>query len=104
MTGGIGAATTYLQTRDQLQADKLLSALYAEKLDQKDRVRKDIVYAEMAANNKWDNLMQSFDNLQSANIDGLTQEDIENERNNAKRGKNIATSESALKQAEALVI
>lgn len=35
MTGGIGAATSYLQTRDQLQADKLLSALYAEKLDQK---------------------------------------------------------------------
>ncbi|MFR7489104.1 MAG: hypothetical protein ACLUUE_00135 [Romboutsia timonensis] len=97
MTGGIGAATTYLQTRDQLQADKLLSALYAEKLDQKDRVRKDIVYAEMAANNKWDNLMQSFDNLQSANIDGLTQEDIETERNNANRVKNIATSESALK-------
>jgi hypothetical protein len=92
MTGGIGAATTYLQTRDQLQADKLLSALYAEKLDQKDRVRKDIVYAEMAANNKWDNLMQSFDNLQSANIDGLTQEDIETERNNANRVKNIATS------------
>lgn len=104
MTGGIGAATTYLQTRDQLQADKLLSALYAEKLDQKDRVRKDIVYAEMAANNKWDNLMQSFDNLQSANIDGLTQEDIENERNNANRVKNIATSKSALKQAEALGI
>jgi hypothetical protein len=75
----------------------LLSALYAEKLDQKDRVRKDIVYAEMAANNKWDNLMQSFDNLQSANIDGLTQEDIETERNNANRVKNIATSESALK-------
>jgi hypothetical protein len=71
--------------------------LYAEKLDQKDRVRKDIVYAEMAANNKWDNLMQSFDNLQSANIDGLTQEDIETERNNANRVKNIATSESALK-------
>lgn len=104
MTGGIGAVTTYLQTRDQLQADKLLSALYAEKLDQKDRVRKDIVYAEMAANNKWDNLMQSFDNLQSANIDGLTQEDIETERNNANRVKNIATSESALKQAETLGI
>lgn len=104
MTGGIGAAATYLQTKDQLQADKLLSALYAEKLDQKDRVRKDIVYAEMAANNKWDNLMQSFDNLQSANIDGLTQEDIETERNNANRVKNIATSESALKQAEALGI
>lgn len=104
MTGGIGAATTYLQTKDQLQADKLLSALYAEKLDQKDRVRKDIVYAEMAANNKWDNLMQPFDNLQSANIDGLTQEDIETERNNANRVKNIATSESALKQAEALGI
>lgn len=104
MTGGIGAATTYLQTRDQLQADKLLSALYAEKLDQKDRVRKDIVYAEMAANNKWNNLMQSFDNLQSANIDGLTQEDIETERNNANRVRNITTSESALKQAEALGI
>lgn len=104
MTGGIGAATTYLQTKDQLQADKLLSALYAEKLDQKDRVRKDIVYAEMAANNKWDNLMQSFDNLQSVNIDGLTQEDIETERNNANRVKNIATSESALKQAEILGI
>lgn len=104
MTGGIGTATTYLQTKDQLQADKLLSALYAEKLDQKDRVRKDIVYAEMAANNKWDNLMQSFDNLQSANIDGLTQEDIETERNNANRVKNIATSKSALKQAEALGI
>lgn len=104
MTGGIGAVTTYLQTKDQLQADKLLSALYSEKLDQKDRVRKDIVYAEMAANNKWDNLMQSFDNLQSANIDGLTQEDIETERNNANRVKNIATSESALKQAEALGI
>lgn len=104
MTGGIGAAITYLQTRDQLQADKLLSALYAEKLDQKDRVRKDIVYAEMAANNKWDNLMQSFDNLQSVNIDGLTQEDIETERNNANRVKNIATSESALKQAEILGI
>lgn len=104
MTGGIGAATSYLRTRDQLQADKLLSALYAEKLDQKDRVRKDIVYTEMAANNKWNNLMQSFDNLQSANIDGLTQEDIETERNNANRVRNIATSESALKQAKALGI
>lgn len=104
MTGGIGAATSYLQTRDQLQADKLLSALYAEKLDQKDRVRKDIAYAEMAANNKWDNLMQSFDNLQSTNIDGLTQDDIETERSNANRVRNIATSASTLQQASVLGI
>lgn len=104
MTGGIGSATSYLQTRDQLQADKLLSALYAEKLDQKDRVRKDIAYAEMAANNKWDNLMQSFDNLQSTNIDGLTQDDIETERSNANRVRNIATSASTLQQASVLGI
>lgn len=104
MTGGIGAATTYLQTRDQLQADKLLSALYAEKLDQKDRVRKDIAYAEMAAAGKWNNLMQSFDNLKTANIDGLTQEDIETERNNANDIRNIATSKSALQQASVLGI
>lgn len=104
MTGGIGAATTYLHTKDQLQADKLLSALYAEKLDQKDRVRKDIVYAEMATTNRWNNLMQSFDNLKSANIDGLTQEDIETERNNANDIRNIATSKSALQQASVLGI
>ena len=104
MTGGIGAATSYLQTRDQLQADKLLSALYAEKLDQKDRVRKDIAYAEMATTNRWNNLMQSFDNLKSANIDGLTQEDIETERNNANDIRNIATSKSALQQASVLGI
>lgn len=104
MTGGIGAATTYLHTKDQLQADKLLSALYAEKLDQKDRVRKDIAYAEMATTNRWNNLMQSFDNLKSANIDGLTQEDIETERNNANDIRNIATSKSALQQASVLGI
>lgn len=58
----------------------------------------------MAANNKWDNLMQSFDNLQSTNIDGLTQDDIETERSNANRVRNIATSASTLQQASVLGI
>ena len=40
----------------------------------------------------------------SASLKSLTQEDIETERNNANRVRNIATSESALKQAEALGI
>jgi len=58
----------------------------------------------MATTNRWNNLMQSFDNLKSANIDGLTQEDIETERNNANDIRNIATSKSALQQASVLGI
>jgi hypothetical protein len=104
MTGGIGAATTYMQNKGQIETDKLLSALYSEKLDQKDRVRKDIVYSEALRNGKWDNLMQSFDNLKSINVDGLTNEDIETERSNAQRIKNIASSKQAIQQASVLGI
>ena len=99
MTSVVGSASTYAQTKSQIASDKLLSSMYAENLDAKDRVRKNIKYAQMAKEGKWGNLTESFDNLESMNIEGLSKEDITAERNRAEYIKNLTTSSTMQKQA-----
>lgn len=104
MTSVVGGASTYAQTNSQISTDKLLSSMYAEGLDQKDRVRKNIKYADMAKSGKWDNLTASFDNLEQMNIEGLSREDIQAERRKAEDIKNLITSPTMQSMAAAIGI
>lgn len=99
MTGVVGGITSYSQVQKQLPADKFVSALYAEKLDITDRVRKNIGYGKMIRENRWDNVINAFDELENSKIDGIDTELISQERKRAELIKNMFTSNTVMRQA-----
>ena len=42
-------------------------------MEAKDRVRKDMLYSELAGSNNFDRVNKSFDDLKQLNIDGVTE-------------------------------
>ena len=103
-TGVIGGITTARETSLQTKVDKVLSDIYSDKYDQQDRIRKNILYSKAIKNNNWDRIEQSFDNLESLNIDGIDIQDIKDERKRANLIKNTATSKQTLMLANQLGI
>lgn len=104
MTGVIGGTTTALNTNRQLKTDKFLASLYAENLDMKDRVRKNVLYSKKLREGKWGDLMESFDYLASLNVEGLDKTDIEAEKQRAELVRNTFTSRTNMAQAAAIGI
>lgn len=104
MTSVIGGISTINDTRKQTQADRLLSSVFSEKLDQEDRVRKDIMYSKALREGRWDNVEQAFDNLESLNIEGLDKADIQEERERANKLRNEASAPINLLHASMLGI
>lgn len=99
MTGAVGGVTSYSQVQKQLPADQFVSALYAERLDIVDRVRKNIGYGKMIRENRWDNVINAFDELENSKIDGIDTELIRQERKRAELIKNVFTSNTVMRQA-----
>lgn len=104
MTGGLSAIPTIQRTRLQRQTDKVLSDIYSDRFIQQDRIRKNIMYANAAKNNSWDRMENSFDSLKEMNIDDITQEDIDAEKQRANLIKNTATSNKTISMASKLGI
>lgn len=103
-TGAISGITNIPGTRAQIKSDQFLSSLYAESMNMKDRVRKNILYSKKIREGKWDNLMESFDYLSSMNIDGIDKSDIEAEKQRAQLVRNTFTSQTSIGQALAIGI
>lgn len=104
MTGVVGGISTINDTRKQVQADRLLASVFADKLDQEDRVRKDMLYSKMAKGRKWDRIEEAFTHLENLNLDGLDTQMVHEERERANKLKNIATAPSTIAEAALLKI
>lgn len=104
MTGGLSAIPTAQRTISQVKVDKVLSDIYSDKFIQQDRIRKNIMYANIAKTNSWDEMENSFNNLKEMNIEGITPDDIETERQRANIIKNTATSNKTISMASSLGI
>ena len=92
MTGAYGSISGAIEANKQSKVNRLISGLYAENMEAKDRVRKDMLYSELAGSNNFDRVNQSFDDLKQLNIDGITEQDIEDERTRANEIKNLRNS------------
>lgn len=104
MTGAIGTATTAVSTNRQLSADKFVSSLFAENMDLKDRVQKNVMYGKKLREGKWNNVQESFDYLESLNVEGVSQADVQAERQRAETFRNMFTSQNNMRQAAAVGI
>lgn len=104
MTGVTGGISTIIDTRRQVQTDRLLASVFADKLDQEDRVRKDMLYSKMAKSKKWDRIEEAFTHLENLNLDGLDTQMVSEERKRANKLKNIATAPSTIAEAVLLNI
>lgn len=85
MTGAMGAPTSRMQTKRQMQAQQFLADMYADKLDRQDRVRKDIMYGDMIRRGRFAYVDQAFDDIIEMGIEGIDTEDIEKERQYARK-------------------
>lgn len=92
MTGIYGSIPGAIEANKQSKVNRLISGLYAENMEAKDRVRKDMLYSGLAGSNNFDRVNQSFDDLKQLNIDGITEQDIEDERTRANEIKNLRNS------------
>ena len=104
MTGIYGGATSTVNTVNQMKVDRLISSLYAENMEAKDRVRKDMLYSGLAGSSRFDRVNQSFDNLKTLNLDGITEQEIEEERTRANQIRNIRNSSVTLSGARKINI
>lgn len=85
MTGAMGAPTSRMQTKRQMQAQQFLADMYVDKLDRQDRVRKDIMYGDMIRRGRFAYVDQAFDDIIEMGIEGIDTEDIEKERQYARK-------------------
>ena len=101
MTSVMGAPSTVMQVKNQLPTDQFVSALYAEQMDAKDRVRKNVMYNSFIRTGKYDNLMASFDRAEDlvSRTEGLDIQDIQSERKRAELIRNMYTSPVTMSQA-----
>lgn len=101
MTTVYGAPSAVMQVNNQLPTDQFVSALYAEQMDTKDRVRKNAMYSSFIRTGKYDNLMSSFDEAENivSRTEGLDIQDIQNERKRAELIRNMYTSPVTMSQA-----
>lgn len=104
MTGLYGGAASTVNTTNQMKVDRLISSLYAENMEAKDRVRKDMLYSGLAGSSRFDRVDQSFDNLKQLGVEGITEQDIEEERTRAKQIRNIRNSSVTLSAANKINI
>lgn len=104
MTGIYGGAASAVNTVNQMKVDRLISSLYAENMEAKDRVRKDMLYSGLAGNSRFDRVDQSFDNLKTLGLDGITEQEIEEERTRANQIRNIRNSSVTLSGAQKINI
>lgn len=105
MTGAMGGAQMAMTLPGQVSSDTFVANLYADKLDAKDRVRKNVLYAEKLQSGNWENVIDAFDYL--SDQEGIEQEakqEIQEEKKRAEMFRNTYTAPSTLLQATNLGI
>ena len=98
------ATTTATDARRQYKADQMVAGLYTENLEAKDRMRKNMLYAEQTLRGNNGLLDESFDALASLNIEDVTQSEIQQERDQYSKIANMVTSSSMQERAKKLGI
>lgn len=104
MSGIITPLAQYKSIKNKYKADEFVSSLFSDRLKDKDDVNKNILYTKAAKSNNWSDIEDSFNQLRSMNIDGLTEEDIRIEQVRANKLKNRALSPITLTRASNLDI
>lgn len=105
MTGAMGGAQMAMTLPGQVSSDTFVANLYADKLDAKDRVRKNVLYAEKLQSGNWGNVIDAFDYL--SDQEGIEQEakqEIQEEKKRAEMFRNTYTAPSTILQATSLGI
>ena len=104
MTGVYASAPSILNERKQEQGNKVVQQIFADNERIKDRVRKNQYYSEAASNNRTDQVQQAFQYLKDLNIEGIDQQDINEEQNYSSVIRNMTNASSVKEQAQKLGI
>lgn len=104
VAGSIGTVTTVRDQAKQVKFNNAFNKIYSDKVEQQDAVLKNIFYATQQANNNWDRVETAFGNLKQANVEGLTWQDIEEERKRANQIRNRFDSDITKAAAERIGI
>ena len=107
MTGVYGGISTAIDVRNQasqIQVNDAFSRVLSDRTSDQDLINKNKFYSKNINNKSWDKVENAFDNLQESGIEGFSKEDIEEERQRARRFHNLYTSDSNRSQAEQLGI
>lgn len=104
MSGIITPLAQYKPIKNKYKADEFVSSLFSDRLKDKDDVTKNILYTKAAKSDNWSDIEDSFNQLRSMNIDGLTEEDIRTEQVRANKLRNRALSPITLTRASNLNI
>lgn len=99
MSGIITPLAQYKPIKNKYKADELVSSLFSDRLKDKDDVAKNILYTKATKSNNWSDIEDSFNQLRSMNIDGLTEEDIRTEQVRANKLRNRALSPITMTRA-----
>lgn len=104
MTGVTGGLQTAVSLPREISATSFVANLYADKLDAKDRVRKNILYGQKLQKGQWGNVESAFDYLSEQGLDAEATTEIQEEKKRADMFRNTYTAPSTLLQAEQLGI
>lgn len=104
MTSAIGGVQTATTLPGQVSADQFVANLYADKLEVKDRVRKNILYGQKIQQGRWANVEEAFDYLNTQDLDEGAKQEVTEEKQRAAYFRNIYTAPSTLYQAAKLDI
>lgn len=99
MTGGIGTVASIQPVSRQISGQRFLASLYSDGVASKDHVRKNEMYGKKIREGRWDTVLQAYDDLEQANIDGLDSSMIQEEKNRANLFYNTFTSRQTMNQA-----
>lgn len=104
MTSAIGGVQTATTLPGQVSADQFVANLYADKLEVKDRVRKNILYGQKIQQGRWANVEEAFDYLNTQDLDEGAKQEVTEEKQRATYFRNTYTAPSTLYQAAKLDI
>lgn len=104
MTSAIGGVQTATTLPGQVSADQFVANLYADKLEVKDRVRKNILYGQKIQQGRWANVEDAFDYLNTQDLDEGAKQEVTEEKQRAAYFRNTYTAPSTLYQAAKLDI
>lgn len=104
MTGVIGGLQTAVSLPREISATQFVASLYSDKLDAKDRVRKNILYGQKLQKGQWRNVESAFDYLSEQGLDDQATTEIQEEKKRADMFRNTYTAPNTLLQAKQLGI
>lgn len=103
-TGVIAPLSSYYQLSNEVSATDMVSALYADKTDAQDQVQRDINYSRQAVKGNEEAVDNAFSELRRTNIEGVSEQEIQQEQNRAQAVISMAQSPQVQTEAARLGI